>query len=832
MSSAEAAVGTRSNPAKFKNQEYASLRAQCLRSGSLFDDPEFPAQQDSLGLPSDPDPAKAVVWRRPKEISKEPKFIEGTASTTDICQGQLGDCWLLAALSCLTLHQPLFNNVVPGDQSLSEEYAGIFHFKFWQYGQWVEVVVDDRLPVQRGRLLFSYSRTQNEFWSALLEKAYAKVNGCYASLKGGNISEAMEDFTGGIARSLPVKSRTPAVLWRAVGESLSRGTLLSCFIQPALLPVQAASAAEVGKVTPQGLVKGHAYSITDTNKVKDGSAEVCLFRLRNPWGFVEYCGPWSDKCEDWDRVDNAEKQRIKLIRAEDGEFWIKADDLSRLFTTVEMCSVNPDALGGAQSLWRITAHEGAWVPGCSAGGSRKFRRTFCKNPQFRLILTQQDREEVAEGDEAAEDGDGVDDEGGEVEQAVRPAGRGTQSSVVLELLQKHRRQKDKISFLYIAFHVYRVPPELQDVPGSLAADFFSSNKPVARSGKYRQLRGVRKKVKLEPGHYVIVVSSYKPNVEGSFFLRIYAKTGNELGNQGGFDCSSAFATVVQAEPITAEDRGTVRGLFEELAGRDYRLNAVELVRLASSVFPENFQLSLETCRSLIFGEDVSFTQQRGRPSFLAEASGNMVTLWSDLAMKEGRVQTELIFLKLAISKLPGLQGSGEQRGRGTLSLGQTERLVASLRSLQAIFSQFDEDSSGTMSPFELSLALQAAGFQLDAPVLQLLWLRHGTADLSLTFDGLVACVGRLRKLFDLYESEGSSEVKERGINAVSSLPDPLLPRNMSQPAASCLTFPLGPRVRRRRCRQPVRVVLPQREGHLQPCLFPAFASSRSFTTAL
>ncbi|XP_015196370.2 calpain-12 [Lepisosteus oculatus] len=707
MSSAGPAVGSRSNPAKFKNQEFASLRAQCLRSGSLFEDPEFPAQQDSLGLPSDPDPAKAVVWRRPKEISKEPKFIEGTASTTDICQGQLGDCWLLAALSCLTLHQPLFNNVVPGDQSLSEEYAGIFHFKFWQYGQWVEVVVDDRLPVQRGRLLFSYSRTQNEFWSALLEKAYAKVNGCYASLKGGNISEAMEDFTGGIARSLPVKSRTPAVLWRAVGESLSRGTLLSCFIQ-------AASAAEVGKVTPQGLVKGHAYSITDTNKVKDGSAEVCLFRLRNPWGFVEYCGPWSDKCEDWDRVDNAEKQRIKLIRAEDGEFWIKADDLSHLFTTVEMCSVNPDALGGAQSLWRITAHEGAWVPGCSAGGSRKFRRTFCKNPQFRLILTQQDREEVAEGDEdeeeeAAEDGDGVDDEGGEVEQAGQPAGRGTQGSVVLELLQKHRRQKDKISFLYIAFHVYRIPPELQDVPGSLAADFFSSNKPVARSGKYRQLRGVRKKVKLEPGHYVIVTSSYKPNVEGSFFLRIYAKTGNELGNQGGFDCSSEFATVVQAEPITAEDRGTVRGLFEELAGRDYRLNAVELMRLASSVFPENFQLSLETCRSLIFGEDTG--------------------------------------------------------GRGTLSLGQTEQLVASLRSLQAIFSQFDEDSSGTMSPFELSLALQAAGFQLDAPVLQLLWLRHGTADLSLTFDGLVACVGKLRKLFDLYESEGSSGVKERGINA-------------------------------------------------------------------
>ena len=69
----------------------------------------------------------------------------------------------------------LSKQVVPPNQTFDDSYCGIFHFRFWYFGEWVDIVVDDKLPfIYDNQLIFLKSKDPNEFWCALLEKAYAK----------------------------------------------------------------------------------------------------------------------------------------------------------------------------------------------------------------------------------------------------------------------------------------------------------------------------------------------------------------------------------------------------------------------------------------------------------------------------------------------------------------------------------------------------------------------------------------------------------------------------------------------------------------------------------
>uniref|UniRef100_A0A8C7BEM0 Calpain catalytic domain-containing protein n=1 Tax=Neovison vison TaxID=452646 RepID=A0A8C7BEM0_NEOVI len=361
-------LGSHQKAMKYLGQDFESLRRQCLDSGVLFKDPEFPACPSALGYkdlgPHSPQ-TQGVVWKRPTELCPSPQFIVDGATRTDICQGSLGDCWLLAALASLTLNEGLLRRVVPGGQDFQQNYAGIFHFQFWQYGEWVEVVVDDRLPTKDGELLFLHSETGSEFWGALLEKAYAKLNGSYEALTGGSTVEGLEDLTGGISEFYDLK-KPPARLFQIIRKALRAGSLLACSID-------VSSAAEAGAeaTTCQKLVKSHAYSITGVQEVDFRGRPEKLIRLRNPWGEVEWTGAWSDDAPEWNDIDPRQKAELDK-KAEDGEFWMSFLDFLEQFSRLEICNFSPASLSNEeQHKWDLVLFNGR-MRGSTPGGHTNF----------------------------------------------------------------------------------------------------------------------------------------------------------------------------------------------------------------------------------------------------------------------------------------------------------------------------------------------------------------------------------------------------------------------------------------------------------------------------
>ncbi|NXY13854.1 CAN13 protein, partial [Atrichornis clamosus] len=293
-------------------QDFSYLRTLCLSQGLLFEDVTFPADTSSIG-PSllSADKLRQIQWKRPVELLRKPYLIKDGASIYDIMQShKLGDCWMLAALGSLTVRKHFLKNVLPKDQGFQDDYAGIFHFRFWQCGDWVDVVIDDRLPFLDEKLLFVHPRTSDEFWPSLLEKAYAKLRGSYQNLHGGHLSEALVDFTGGVQVQFSLKDPLPNLEEILKAADKSR-CLMGC-----------STSKQPNRDTEQsnGIVQGHAYTITETVKIPYKNGWKHIIRIWNPWGCGEWKGPWSDDSPKWDHVES--KYREALLRnKEDGEFW-------------------------------------------------------------------------------------------------------------------------------------------------------------------------------------------------------------------------------------------------------------------------------------------------------------------------------------------------------------------------------------------------------------------------------------------------------------------------------------------------------------------------------
>ncbi|XP_061525464.1 LOW QUALITY PROTEIN: calpain-1 catalytic subunit-like [Phycodurus eques] len=562
-------LGQNDNAIKFLDQDYESLRARCLQSGKLFEDSLFPSAPSSLGFnklgPKSPK-TDGVRWMRPAELSKHPAFIVDGATRTDICQGALGDCWLLAAIASLTLNDTLLHRVVPHGQSFEQGYAGIFHFQFWQFGEWVEVVIDDRLPVKKGKLLFVHSAEGGEFWSALMEKAYAKLNGCYEALSGGNTSEAFQDFTGGVTETFKL-SKAPSDLFSIMGRAIERGSLLGCAIN-------ATSPEDREAANLKKLIKGHAYSVTGLDEVVFCGNLTKLVRIRNPWGKVEWTGAWSDNSQEWDGVDPDVRARLQN-RSEDGEFWLSFSDFLREFSRLEICNLTADALQKSQmTTWCSSLYPGEWRRGSTAGGCRNYQATFWLNPQFKLLLQHPDVPGTSD------------------------------CTLLVALMQKDHRKKRREgkNMKTIGFAVYEVPDEAKGQTGvHLKQNFFKTHAVSARSECFIKSREVISRLRLPAGEYVIVPSTFKPHADADFILRVFSEKpadSEELDDDVVADLPSE--NYLDESQIDAG----FKSLFRQLAGPDMEISINELQTILNRIIGEQKDFKTdgftkEACRSMI-----------------------------------------------------------------------------------------------------------------------------------------------------------------------------------------------------------------------------------------
>lgn len=280
------------------------------------------------------------VWTRPDQIFQGRYSVYDKIESSDIIQGLLGDCYLMAAISSISNIPQRLERVF---LTKKVNANGIYIVALCINGLWEEVIMDDRFPCDgsSGRPTFCQSNT-NEIWVMLLEKAWAKIHGGYFNIGRGLTREALRDLTGASAKTFFVDTEQEK-LFPLMVEAFNRRYVMTA----------GSRNLSQGKdifIKEIGIAGSHAYSILELiliafdgpvprvaklseEKQLGGRCER-LLRLRNPWGKREWNGDWSRNSKKW---TPELRQQLGIGPVADGSFFMTFRDFSKFFYDIQIC---------------------------------------------------------------------------------------------------------------------------------------------------------------------------------------------------------------------------------------------------------------------------------------------------------------------------------------------------------------------------------------------------------------------------------------------------------------------------------------------------------------
>ncbi|KAK6166904.1 hypothetical protein SNE40_023508 [Patella caerulea] len=418
---------------------------------------------------------EGLEWKRPFEFCESPVLYSDGTTRFDIGQGSAGTCWFLSMVASVSEKTELLKRVIPDDSYRfnTDQYDGIFYAKFWRFGQWDNVFIDDFLPVIYGDQLWGAKSAtdKNEMWVALLEKSFARLFGAYNEVYGGQPGDAYLALTGGVVERIDFDENMirPEKLFQRVKNSLQSSSLVSCVVPE-----------EYDEV--MGLIGGHAYSLNGTAMVQTGNGEnVRLVRVRNPWGHTEWNGAWSDGSAEWQQLPSG---TVENPIKDDGEFWMALEDFLQYFSQLTICSITPDidCDGSGDCLSHVMYIYGEWKGETAAGFPNRVN-----NPRY--IFTVSD--------------DGMTCDG--------------MVPIVIQVIQRTiRRKADRFS---IRCDLYQVSGEkMASVPSCVLEMQGGEDETNVYSPEIQTTH--RHHVK--PGKYAVIPSCIEPGQEKEFLVRIFS----------------------------------------------------------------------------------------------------------------------------------------------------------------------------------------------------------------------------------------------------------------------------------------------------------------------